>query len=177
VPISSFLLRRPLVLGIALLLLDTPAWAALGGQGASLKGIKAVAVVVEKMRADAERDGLTRNQLQTDVEQRLRQAGITVDNQAPGFLAIFVNTLKVESGFYVYAIRVQFKQTVRIERNSKIAVLASTWEAPSVVGTVGTRALRDVRGSVRDRVDEFINAYLEQNPRSRKPRTSLTGAS
>jgi hypothetical protein len=34
-----------------------------------------------------------------------------------------------------------------------------------VVGTVGTRALRDVRGSVRDRVDQFIKAYLEQNPK------------
>ncbi len=135
-----------------------------------------MAVVVEEMRADAERDGLTRNLLQTDVEQRLRQAGITVDNHAPGFLAIFVNTLKFESGFYAYAIRVQFKQRVRMERNLKIAALASTWEAPSVVGTVGTRALRDVRGSVRDRVDEFINAYLEENPRSRSPRPSLSRA-
>ncbi len=76
----------------------------------TLKGIKAVAVVVEDTPADAQRDGLTRNLLQTDVEQRLRQAGITVDDDAPGMLAVFVNTLKIESGFYAYAIRVQFRQ-------------------------------------------------------------------
>ncbi len=162
---SSFVLHCSLVLGIAILLLDIPAWADTPGQRATLKGIKAVAVAVEDTNATAERDGLTRNQLQTDVEQRLRRAGITVDNHAPGLLAVFVNTLKIESGFYAYAIRVQFRQRVRMERNLKIAALASTWEAPSVVGTVGTKALRDVRGSVRERVDQFINAYLEQNPK------------
>jgi hypothetical protein len=162
---SFSVLHCSLVLGIAILLLDIPAWADTPSQRATLKGIKAVAVAVEDTNADAERDGLTRNQLQTDVEQRLRRAGITLDNDAPGILAVFVNTLKIESGFYVYAIRVQFRQRVRMERNLKIAALASTWEAPSVVGTVGTRALRDVRGSVRDRVDQFINAYLEQNPK------------
>ncbi len=163
--ISSFILRHLLVLGIAVLLFSVPAWADTPGQRATLKGIKAVAVAVEDTHADAERDGLTRNRLQSDVEQRLRQAGITVDNDAPGILAVYVNTLKIESGFYVYAIRVQFRQRVRMERNLTIAALASTWEAPSVVGTVGTRVLRDVRGSVRVRVDEFINAYLEQNPK------------
>ncbi len=163
--ISSFILRHLLVLGIAVLLFSVPAWADTPGQRATLKGIKAVAVAVEDTNATAERDGLTRNRLQSDVEQRLRQAGITVDNDAPGILAVYVNTLKIESGFYVYAIRVQFRQRVRMERNLTIAALASTWEAPSVVGTVGTRVLRDVRGSVRVRVDEFINAYLEQNPK------------
>lgn len=162
---SAFVLHCSLVLGIASLLLDIPAWADTPGQRATLKGIKAVAVVVEDTHATAERDGLTRKQLQTDVEQRLRQAGITVDNEAPGVLAVYVNTLKIESGFYAYAIRVQFRQRVRMERNLTIAALASTWEASSVVGTVGTRALRDVRGSVRDRVDQFIKAYLEQNPK------------
>jgi hypothetical protein len=162
---SAFLLHYSLVLGIAILLLDIPAWADTPGERATLKGIEAVAVVVEDTNADAARDGLTRDQLQSDVEQRLRQAGITVDNHALGVLAVFVNTLKIESGFYAYAIRVQFRQWVRMERNLTIAALASTWEASSVVGVIGTRALRDVRGSVRDRVDQFINAYLEQNPK------------
>ena len=162
---SSFVLHCSLVFAIAVLLFSITAWADTPSQRATLRGIRAVAVVVEDTHADAQRDGLTRRQLQTDVEQRLRQAGIKVHNDAPGFLDVFVNTLKIESGFYAYAIRVQFRQRVRMERNLKIAALASTWEAPSVVGTVGTRALRDVRGSVRDRVDEFINAYLEQNPK------------
>src|SRR5512139_1447514 len=69
--------HRSLVVGIGLLLLPVSAW----GQGsaaqrATLKGVNTVEVVVEAMDPVAERDGLTRAQLQTDVEERLRQAGI-----------------------------------------------------------------------------------------------------
>jgi len=33
------------------------------------------------------------------------------------------------------------------------------------VGTVGRDNLRDIRNSTKDRVDEFINAYLSVNPK------------
>ena len=45
---------------------------------ATLRGLNGVQVVVEDMmKPDIERDGLTRQQLQTDVELRLRKAGIS----------------------------------------------------------------------------------------------------
>jgi hypothetical protein len=48
------------------------------GERATLRGLDGVQVVVEDLQPDVERNGLTRQQLQTDVELRLRKAGIRV---------------------------------------------------------------------------------------------------
>jgi hypothetical protein len=42
----------------------------------SLRGLQGVEVMVEDVDPEAERDGLTRNQLQVIVESELRKAGI-----------------------------------------------------------------------------------------------------
>ena len=44
----------------------------------SLRGLKGIAVVVEALQPEAERDGLTKSQIKTDIELKLRQAGIHV---------------------------------------------------------------------------------------------------
>jgi hypothetical protein len=44
----------------------------------TLRGLGAVHVVIEHLQPNAERAGLTRSQVQTDVELRLRKAGIRV---------------------------------------------------------------------------------------------------
>ncbi len=45
---------------------------------ATLRGLSGVNVQVEPVNADAERDGLLRADLQTDVESALREAGVEV---------------------------------------------------------------------------------------------------
>ncbi len=55
------------------------------------------------MDANAERDGLTRAILQTEVESRLRQAGIKVGPNPTGHLLVDGDTIKGENGkTYVY---------------------------------------------------------------------------
>jgi hypothetical protein len=44
----------------------------------SLSGLKAVDVLIEKLDRDIEHAGLSREQLKTDIELRLRKAGITL---------------------------------------------------------------------------------------------------
>src|SRR5512143_1148040 len=96
----TFLSRRRLALGSVLLLL--PAAAAWGqdsaAQRATLKGIAIVEVVVEAMDPVAEGDGLTRSQLKTDVELRLRQAAIAVGPNLTGHLYVNVDTEKSDHG-------------------------------------------------------------------------------
>src|SRR5437879_10829863 len=70
-----------------LALLSATAVSRLVGQGDSqhtrktLAGVKGVGVAVEPIKEDAERDGLGRDQVNTDVELKLRQAGVTVLTQ------------------------------------------------------------------------------------------------
>jgi hypothetical protein len=163
----AFLCRhRSLVVGIGLLLLPVSAWGQGGAaQRATLKGINRVEVVVEAIDPAAEHDGLTRSQLQTDVEERLRQAGITVGPTLTGHLYVNVDTEKGERGqMYAYNISVQYVQQVVLARDPKAPIFAPTWDTGGV-GIIIANRLRDVRQDVANYVDQFIKAYLEQNPK------------
>jgi hypothetical protein len=142
------------------------------GVNKTLMGLIGVHVTVEMMRPDAERDGLLRSTLQTDVELRLRQAGIKVLSREErsidiGFPILYlnVNTLKTGDGFYAYAISLRLRQAARLIRNSEIIALVDTWNATGVIAVVGKTKLSDVREDVKDKVDEFLNAYLAANPK------------
>jgi len=164
--LSLFLSRPRIVLALVLLLLTVPAWAGdTASDRASLKGVDSVQVAVENMRPDAERDGLTSSQIQTDVELRLRQSGIKVDSSSPCMLYVRVSTLRNDDGRYAFNILVSLEQPVMLQRNPKIVQpFASTWNVAEI-GTAGATRLRDVRSAVIDEVNKFISAYLEENPK------------
>jgi hypothetical protein len=183
----------------------------------TLRGLKEVGVLVEDLGPEIERSGLSITQIQTDVELRLRMAGIKVLSKEEYFetpwspyLYVHVNVFKAEAiRAYVYSISVELEQDVylarifreqlvalekrglspeakeSLERGKqyfdivkfvKLAVLtfltdmtgsefprykATTWSR----GCVGVDSkLGEIRASVKDLVDAFINAYLSVNP-------------
>ena len=123
--------------------------------------------------SDAERDGLTTSAIQTDVELKLRQAGICVltrekrlDTPGQPWLYVKVFTVTRNDGLYAYkSVDVEFWQSVRLDRDSCLWSAAQTRSTPGIVATVGGGNLRDVRETLRDKVDQFINAYLSVNPK------------
>jgi hypothetical protein len=165
--LATFLSRHRLALGIALPLLAAPVWGEdSAAQRATLKGVTIVEVVVEAMDPVAEQDGLTRSQLQTDVELRLRQAGITVGPTLTGHLYVNVDTAKSGQGqTYAYNVAVQYMQQVVLARDPKAPpIFATTWETGGVSMIAASR-LGEVRQDVANYVDQFIKAYREQNPK------------
>jgi len=136
----------------------------------SLKGLKGVYVLVEPLEAEVERDGLNQTSIQTDVELRLRQAGIKVLTEgerlaAPGspFLYVLVNA---KSGSpYAFSIDVEFCQGVRLDRDPSMQIIGATTWSVRAVGTAGRENLRNIRDFIKDYVDQFINAYLSVNPK------------
>jgi hypothetical protein len=138
----------------------------------SLVGLKGVALLVEELGAEAEKAGLSRSTFQTDVELKLRQAGIrilSVEEQitTPGapYLYLNVNVLKLQSG-YVYDAGLFLRQSVFLAPAPKTLILAATtWQALGVTGTIGPNNLGRIREKVKDLVDQFLNAYLAANPK------------
>jgi hypothetical protein len=155
-----------LAVGIALLLLPIAGWGQeSAGHKATLKGVGIVEVVVEAMDPNAERDGLTRSELQTEIEARLRQAGITVGSNLTGHLYVTVDTAKGDKGqTYAYNVEVEYVQQVVLPRDPQAPIYVPTWETGGV-GLIGADRLREVRQDVANYVDQFIKAYLEQNPK------------
>jgi hypothetical protein len=146
---------------------------------ATLRGVQRVEVVVERLEPDVERAGLTQQQLQIDVELQLRKAGIRVLTQrealaVPGqpYLYINANVVPRSGELTAYSISVELEQLASLETNGSLAI-ASTWSAGST-GSVGSERLDFIRGRIKDRVDEFINAYLSVHPR---PASSAAPAS
>lgn len=157
--IRAVVLTASLSLPAATWPLDIPA------TRATLKGIPTVEVIVEHLRPEAERDGLTRALLQREVEDRLREAGIRVAPAAPEYLYLAVQTTKGEGDLYAYVIRLQLAQSVTLSRKPQITSIAPTWSVTSNVGMVRAAQLSGVRSEVAGLVSRFISAYLEQNPK------------
>lgn len=151
----------------------------------SLRGLSEFLVIagVSRVLADA---GFTNEQIQTDVELRLRKAGLTVvaedvmlapwkrtaydaeterllkRAQALAQLVVEARCFPVEEGLLSYRIRIEVRQAVTTTR--KVGLLATTWEYEEL-GAVGRLKASSLRSTVADVVDRFLNAYLAANPK------------
>jgi hypothetical protein len=137
----------------------------------TLKGLQSVYVVVEPLGQEVEKYGLTEQQIQTDVELRLRQNGIRVLSRQEwlssamySFLYVNVNIVGLEDLPLVsYNISLELRQSVFLERDPTKWYVAPTWKTGST-GSVGFNKIEFIRQFVKNHVDTFINDYLAANP-------------
>lgn len=137
----------------------------------ALRGLSGVYVMPENpLEEEAARGGLSRDNIRSEVEEVLRQAGIRVLSreeweQAPGmpYLQVWPKVLKGGVlGGYMYHISVEFKQNVSLVRSPNIRVFGSTWSTEHMGYTPD---LKDIRDRMKDLTDKFIKAYLSVNPK------------
>ena len=126
---------------------------------------------MEPLSAQAKQDGLNEVDIQKDVELKLRLAGIRVLTEkesldTPGGPYLYVLASDVlTGGIYAVSIRVGLCQSVYLERDpSSFIAGAETWSIQSVA-TIGRNKLAELRDSIKDDVDTFLNAYLSVNPK------------
>ncbi len=127
----------------------------------SLKGLVAFNVVVEQLGPRIEGKGLTQQQLQTDVELRLRQAVVTVSSDAPALLYANI-AIVCDELVCAYNINLEVQQAVRLMVHPESGILlAATWKT-GTTGLLGHR-LQSIRDRLRDQVDQFLKAYVAAN--------------
>ena len=135
-----------------------------------LKGLRTVEVGIEALSSDAVRAGLLHSTIVTDVELRLRQAGIAISRaeaySGSPFLYVRVTVLASSAAQYAYSVVVELHEPVTLVRDPAVTIRAATWQARGGIATVGSARLSEsVRQRVRDAVDEFINDYLAVKPK------------
>jgi hypothetical protein len=133
---------------------------------ATLKGIKALNVLVEDLPDGARTLGLTREMIQTDVELKVRLAGILVVSdeeraKLPGSPALYVNIIVSDNSRAAH-VEISLEQSVSLERNGQSVVAATTWST-GVLETNPTA--QGLRNSTKDHVDQFVNDWLSVNPK------------
>lgn len=164
---SQISLRIALILLVLSSALGIRARAAEGPSAPKIPtALPGIILMVAVLNPDFEKDGFPTSQVISDVESRVRQAGIPVVSAAPAGLQILVNASKArEVPLYGFNIAVEFVQSIRLEGNSPHSTAAITWRKQAV-GTVSTTQVSEVQPLVLNLVDEFIKAYLEQNPKN-----------
>ena len=137
----------------------------------TLRGLSEVSVLVEYLPDDIEREGLTREHLQRDIEVRLRQAGLhvlTISEVAnsPGAPYLYVAVYPIISpsvSFTAYAIALTLKQLVQLSRIPTTELFATTWEGPMHFGSLNDTRVAGIRSRIFDAVGRFIVDYRDVN--------------
>ena len=135
----------------------------------TLRGLQGIWVVVEDLPPEVERRGLTREKILSDVEQKLRGAGIKLLNRnmcivTPGRPQLYVNvrTFKPgEANGYAYYNSIDLRQVVDLERN-QLRTFSPTWSRYSA-GIVSENQLDLIRDDMRQMVDVFVDTWLTVN--------------
>ena len=142
----------------------------------SLVGIKGINVYIG-LGKDAKSAGLTEEQLKTDVELKLRLAGIKVNSIEDAVqLSVQIVARSYDAELSIlHSAEIKLKQQVRLCRNIYTAidslsgygqtVNATTWNNGTAGTCPTTEFPESVRKNVKDSMDEFINDYLTANPK------------
>ena len=103
-----------------------------------LRGLKAVYVSVADIIPEVEHLGLTKDQIKTDVQLRLRKAGIRVLTEkewpaTPGMPYVYVMVVVVISGdSFTYSSTVELKEEVTLTNGFK--TIGAIWDTGSTGG-------------------------------------------
>ncbi len=138
-----------------------------------LRGLKGVTIVVEKITPDIERLGLTKNQIQSNVESQIRKVGIKVlkNFQPPAMTALYVNVHAINPyqsrSIVVYSVNVMLFENAYLQRGIGTVgdlkeVRAADWVS-GMVGFVGIARINEIYKKVELEVDKFISDYLTVN--------------
>ncbi len=135
---------------------------------ATLTGLTSMSVVVEGLPPIAEKNGLTTAALQSEVTRRLRQAGISIVEDADAYLYVHVTVADAGASLPLpYLVDVSLMQEVTLPRGIKTRtpLQCPTWS----LNRLGLAGPTIVRSAVTDRVtefvDQFVAAYRSVNPK------------
>lgn len=137
----------------------------------SLRDINTVLVLVEDFSNGAKVLSLSKDSIQTDVELKLRLAGMHVatleewsevpSKDVPGQTGLDVSVILTDDAKAAF-IEVSLYQNVVLSRNGQVVLGATTWRK-GILRTIPTaQVIRDI---VKDIVDQFLNDWLAVNPK------------
>jgi hypothetical protein len=116
--------------------------------------------------------------IKTDVELKLRIAHIPVIpedsslvlNKAGlkglliiGWITVSVDGVRSSSGLWAISLRAECTQTAELMRDSSISTTGLTWHEDTIA-MYGENVVPQLRETIKDWIDEFVNLYLSANP-------------
>ncbi len=139
----------------------------------NLVDVKEVYVRVHALQQDAEPAGLNEEQLQEDVEFRLRLAGIKLCSgqewhayKGIAFFQVIIDTASAyDSPNMAFHVSVELSQDVQLDKYRFTPVNATMWHDSKVGMSLNTDFPERVRQDVKELMDKFLFDYLKANPK------------
>jgi len=156
--------RRLILLALALVPPLTHAAGDYPIDRATLKGLKAVGVVIDVIDPEVERSGVTRDLVLTRMLSRLSSDHIKVDPAATEFLGLRITAVRSGRGPFALSMTVGLYQPVLLSRNREIRTSTQTWEVESVLLADSKILTTACSESADDLIDRFAKAFHATNP-------------
>lgn len=133
----------------------------------TLRGFDTLKVEVEPLAADLQKAGITAEQIQMDIEAKLREAGLKIRKQSETInphVVLNVSVQSIDNGMGGFAVSVtsSLNQLIILERNKSIISVAPTWQSKSIVSVIKEK-VQGIRNFVNLQTDLLINAYRKAN--------------
>ena len=139
----------------------------------TLRGIKTMCAVVEV--TDQTHSKLNKEELQTEIEGKLKQAGVAIDKNGTTCLYLNVRVLQAigrqvirrkEKPIPLYAVdlRLEFLQTVALTRDTAVKTYAPTWSTANMATVASDDLVQTTMEITTSLVDQFTTAYKSVNP-------------
>ena len=153
--------------------------AAAFSQPATLRGLKAVSVLISEIPREIKDIGLQEQMLYDDVVSVLAETSIRVNTQRyqiAGDPDLLVDVFGGEliQGVITYCIDVRLDQPVVLERDQRIRSNATTW-SQKFIGVAGYGTKPEViRNQVKELLRVFVHDYRVENPKKNLDDPDLT---
>ena len=147
------------------------AWSFSSDKRETLRGLTEIAVLVEYLPDEIEREGLRREQIKRDIELRLQEAGLRVlplaeIAAASGSPYLYVSIAMAPGPTITSAIptvSLTFKQLAHLSRSPATEFFATTWEGPVFHALSATNRIADIHSKLSDAVQRFLIDYRAVN--------------
>jgi hypothetical protein len=136
----------------------------------SLRGLRGVFVSVLPVAKDAEKNGLSANQLQKIVESELRKAEVPILTEGKfseeyANLVIVVDTIKHPQGVYLFTVNVSVVQEVQISRPQGTGIFPAETYSKRALGLTTPNQIDVINEPLKEKIGEFIKDYFAVNPK------------
>ena len=139
----------------------------------SLAKIDALYVFVQGLTEETKREGLTTEQIQSEVEDKLKQMGVRIVSEEEGLKiagspVLYVNisaNKMTRTPAFVYHVDVGVLQKVILVREPKIRTMSITWNRGQVGYCPSISLAKSLRETVGYLMDRFQEDYRAANPK------------
>jgi len=149
----------------------------LGQPNPALAGIDKLCVVITQLGNEPNKDGLSLEELETRIINKLKEYDIKVTAAIAGNilnireLRVSIEMLKLRDlQQYIYHIQTSLATKVSLSDKSPLCMKADVWKTEPIMQAVSAESMpAAVTSAVLEQVEAFIHAYLAANPPNKQP--------